>query len=66
MSFTATDRRSHLVSGRMSIKLAWEAIGTYTMTGQIAVCIERDVRGRIVAFRVPIPAFSLQQQDPGI
>ena len=28
--------------------MAWEAMGTHTMTGQIAFRIERDVRARIV------------------
>ena len=34
------------------------------MTSQISVCMVRDVRARIIAFRVPMSAFSVQQQNP--
>ena len=57
-----SDRKRHLVNVRMSIKLAWEAIWAYTVTCQIAVCVERDVHARLIAFCVPMSAFSVQQQ----
>ena len=66
MSLPRADRKSHLVNGRMSIILVWGAMSAYTMTSQIAVCIERDVRTRIVAFRVPMSTFSPQRQNSWI